>query len=107
MRSSAAFSWDHSLDGIRAEVLDETFIASGVSSFACLPSESNQEHVDVLPSVWGRGLFEGSPDIAIGGFLGNDPQAPGYPEDMSVHGDDAAPRDEHEDDVCCLWADAV
>ena len=69
--SSAAFSRTHILDGIRAEILDETVVTPGTSSFAYLTSEPYKEHVDVLPSVWGRGLFEGSPDVVVRGFLGH------------------------------------
>ena len=106
VRGSAAFSGNHILSGVRAEVLDETVMAPGASSLACLPSESDQEHVDVFPSVWGRDLFEGSPYIVVCGFLGYDSQALRYSEDVSVHWDDPAARDEHEDDVRCLGADA-
>lgn len=106
VRSSAPFSGVQILKGIRAEVLEEAGIASGVSGFACLPSESYQEYVDVLPSVWGGGLFEGFPDVVVWGFWGNDTQALGYPEDVSVHGDDPAPCGEHEGNIGCLGSDA-
>ena len=95
MRYSAVLSGDHILVGIWAEVLDETVVALGVSGFACLPSESYQEHVGVLPSVGGRVFLEGFPDFVVWGFRGGNPQAFRYPEYVSIHRDDGAPSDEH------------